>query len=102
MDTLGHVISVEPGHAEPADRRGERRADAVDDQPGLELDRPGDGTPPCWRKDPGIPPEMRGGHDAMLRQIAGLVDARMLGKIARGCDDYAPHVATDPNGHHGG
>jgi hypothetical protein len=44
---------------------------------------------------------MRGGHDAMLRQIAGLVDAGMLGEIARGCDDHAPHVAADPNGHHG-
>ena len=38
----------------------------------------------------------------MLRQIAGLVDAGMLGEIARGCDDHAPDVAADPNGHHGG
>jgi hypothetical protein len=37
MNALGHVIGVEPGHAEPADRRGERCANAVDDQPGLEL-----------------------------------------------------------------
>ena len=101
MDALGHVIGVEPGHAEPADRSAERRADAVDDQPGLELDRPGDGTPPCGRRHPGVTPEMRGGHDAVLRQIAELVDVGMLGEIARGCDDHAPDVAADPNSHHG-
>src|SRR5262249_13430885 len=102
MDALGHVKGIEPCHAKPSNRSGKRRANAVDEQPGLEQDGPGYGTSCRRRKNPGITSNVRGGHDGMLRQVAELVDARMLGEVARGCDDHALHVAADSNGHHGG
>lgn len=34
----------------------------------------------------------------MLCQVGGLVDAGMVGKIARRGDDDAPHVAAEPGG----
>jgi hypothetical protein len=80
---LGDLIGERPRHATPFDSRGDSRAYAVDEQARRELHSAWYRRAIGGWKAPCAYARIVHGNDLLLREIAGLVDARMLGEIGR-------------------
>ena len=66
------------------------------------MNGPGDRAARRGRKDPGVMAEVRGGDDAMFRQVGWLCDAGMVAEVSGRCDDYSLYIAADADSSHGG
>ena len=80
---LGDLIREHTRDAAPIDGRGHRATDAVDHQPGRELDCSWDGGAWQRRKAPGVGAKIGKCDDLVLGQITRLLNARMLRQVTR-------------------
>ena len=93
---LGDLIREHTRDAARIDGRGHRATDAVDHQPGRELDCSWDRGAWQRRKAPGVAARIGKCNDLVLGQITRLRNARMLRQVTR-CSRHNPANFADPS-----